>query len=121
MSTLANLSIADFKHLVKLIEKKERLLKRITKINSEISAFENGAEPETIAPKKIAHRRKGAKRTKLKEAILTALREAGDQGHTAAELAEKLKVKVNNVRTWFYTTGKKVTSLKKSKDGRYSL
>jgi hypothetical protein len=37
------------------------------------------------------------------------------------ELAAKLKVKPNNVFSWFYTTGKKVSGIKKVGEARYAL
>ncbi len=120
MSLFSSLTPADFKHLANLIAKKESLLKKVAAIDSALDAFEAGKKVSAPESKKPTTSKLG-KRTKLKEQILSALKEAGTKGHTARELAEKLNVKINNVRVWFYTTGKKVSGLKKSKDGRYSL
>ncbi len=120
MSTFSELTPAGFKRIAKLIAKKESLLQKVAMIDLALDAFELGEKASGAEPKKVTSRKR-SKRIKLKEQIIAALKEVGAKGHTARELAEKLNVKINNVRVWFYTTGKKVSGLKKSKDGRYSL
>ncbi len=120
MSTFTNLTIADFKQLTKLISKKESLLQKVRIIDAALNALEESGSQVKIG-RRVKISRKGSKRGKLKEQILAALKEAGAKGHSVLELSEKLKIKAANIYTWFYTTGKKVSGLKKSKQGRYSL
>ncbi|MBI5252612.1 MAG: hypothetical protein HY912_24210 [Desulfomonile tiedjei] len=120
MSTLASLTPAHFKKISKLCQKKERLLQKVSAIDDALNAFEAGDSLPKKAVKAQASKNR-SKRGQLKRLILDALKQAGKSGHTVAELSKKLGVKTNNIYTWFYTTGKKVTGLKKTKDGRYSL
>lgn len=120
MSIFANLTATDFKQLTKLIQSKERLLLEVQKIDAALNAFETGETPIKTT-QSVSAPRKSSKRGKLKNRVLAVLKEAGEKGHTVGELSEKLKVKAANLYAWFYTTGKKVAGLKKSKEGRYSL
>ena len=48
------------------------------------------------------------------------LKSAGSSGITVKELSSKLKVKPGNIFSWFYTTGKKVSGLKKVGEAKYA-
>lgn len=95
-------------------------MQKVNAINAALNAFEAGdSSPKKAVKARVPKKR--SKRGQLKGLILDALKQAGKSGHTVAELSKRLGVKTNNIYTWFYTTGKKVAGLKKSKDGRYSL
>ena len=57
---------------------------------------------------------------RLKEPLLKALKAAGATGATVKDLAEKLKVKPGNIFSWFYTTGKKISGIKKVGEAKYA-
>lgn len=120
MSYLTHLTSADLKSVSRLLAKKESLLRKLQTIDVALAKFDDAPAIQKTTTKSRPSP-KHTQRGKLKEHILEALKAAGDKGHTVGELAEKLKVKPNNLYMWFYTTGKKVVGLKKSKDRRYSL
>lgn len=120
MIAFSKLKSSDIKKVSKLLAKKEVLLQKIAGINSKLDRLDGESVPKKAAGKTRGPKR-GSRRGKLKEAILSALKAAGKKGHSVTELAASLKIKPANIYTWFYTTGKKIAGLKKSKDGRYSL
>lgn len=116
----ANLTSGQLKDLSRLISQKEKLGAQLAIVIAKLENFPN----HSVAGKKRGGARsatggrgskKRSKPRKLKAAILTAL-EAAANGLTIKDLAEKLKVKPNNLYSWFYTTGRKVAGLKKSGD-----
>lgn len=121
MSILSNLKSADLKRLSRLLAQKEILVKKLQAINATLDQLDGEARAGSPSGGRGRGSRKGTRRGQLKESILAALKAAGARGHTLAELATKLHAKPNNLYAWFYTTGKKVAGLKKSKDGRYHL
>ena len=66
---------------------------------------------------KVGRKRRGKR---LKASLLKALSAAGASGITVKELAAKLKVKPGNIFSWFYTTGKKISGIKKIGEAKYS-
>jgi hypothetical protein len=64
--------------------------------------------------------RRSKRGKRLKEPLLKALSAAGSSGVTVKELAAKLKVKPGNIFSWFYTTGKKISGIKKVGEAKYS-
>lgn len=126
----SNLSSAQLSRLITLIKKKESLQTKLEKINSDLQALEGGApvvrrgRPAGSAkgrpgPKPDHKVRRRGKR--LKEPLLKALKAGGSAGVTVKDLAAKLKVKPGNVFSWFYTTGKKISGIKKVGEARYAL
>lgn len=126
---LTNLSSAQLAHLIGLVKEKESLQAKLDKVNSALSALENG---KTVPKKRgrkpgrppLAKKAKGAKPGKrgkrLKAPLLKILSAAGSSGITVKELAAKLKVKPGNIFSWFYTTGKKVKGISKVGEARYA-
>jgi hypothetical protein len=127
--SLSNLSSAQLSRLVELIKEKESLQEKLSDIDRQLEALESrgpiskrGRKPgrppgsKTIVVKANRKRRGG----RIKEKLLEALKAAGKSGITVKELAEKLGVKPGNVFSWFYTTGKKVSGIKKVGEAKYA-
>ena len=131
--SLSTLSSAQLAHLIALVKEKETLSIKLEKVTAEIVALETGKS----APKKrgrkpgrpagsknkvvVAKADGKAKRGKrLKAPLLKALTAAGASGITVKELAAKLKVKPGNIFSWFYTTGKKISGIKKVSEAKYA-
>ncbi len=126
----SNLSSAQLSRLISLIKKKESLQAKLEKIDSALQALEGGApvarrgrpvgsskgRPGPKPGRKVRRRGK-----RLKEPLLKALKAGGAAGVTVKDLAAKLKVKPGNVFSWFYTTGKKISGIKKVGEARYAL
>jgi hypothetical protein len=120
---LSDLTSAQLAELSRLIAQKEKLAAQLAAIDAKIEGLggEKIRGAKTAATGKAKGRRgprKGSKPGRLKEAVLAALHSSG-AGLTIKELSSKLKVKPNNLYSWFYTTGRKVTGLKKAGD-KYS-
>lgn len=135
---LLNLSSAQLAQLIRLVKERETLQAQLDRVNSSLSALESGAAPrrgrKPGRPAKAAASGRSAGRPpgrpagstgkrgkRLKQPLLKALKAAGSGGITVKELAAKLKVKPNNVFSWFYTTGKKVSGIKKVGEAKYSF
>lgn len=118
-------------HLIGLVKEKESLQTKLDHVNAELTSLETGK----LAPKKrgrkpgrpagvknkVAKVGKSKRRGKrLKEPLLKALSAAGSAGVTVKELAAKLKVKPGNIFSWFYTTGKKISGIKKVGEAKYA-
>jgi hypothetical protein len=129
---LLNLSSAQLAHLIRLVKEKETLLAQLARVDSALTALEDGHAPAKRGrkpgrPPKVAGRgpgrppgKTGRRGKRIKDALLKLLKSAGPSGITVKELAAKLKVKPNNVFSWFYTTGKKVSGIKKVGEAKYS-
>jgi hypothetical protein len=127
---LSNLSSAQLAHLIGLVKEKELLQSKLDHVNAELVALESGKP----APKKrgrkpgrpagvkaVAAKGKATKRGKrLKAPLLKALAAAGPSGIKVKDLAAKLKVKPGNIFSWFYTTGKKISGIKKVGEAKYA-
>jgi hypothetical protein len=127
------LTVQSLKQLMNLTQRKEQLLKEITKIEDLIkSALGGGAAPRGRKPGKAKKAAKSAKAPKsagkprgrkrrgsLGKKILAALESAGAKGVKVADLANAIGVKGPNLHVWFATTGKKHT--KKIGRGHYKL
>jgi hypothetical protein len=125
----SNLSSAQLSRLITLIKKKESLQAKLEKIDSALHSLEGGAPVRRGRPPGAAKGRPGPKPgrkvrrrgKRLKEPLLKALKAGGSAGVTVKDLAAKLKVKPGNVFSWFYTTGKKISGIKKVGEARYAL
>ena len=128
--SLSNLSSAQLAHLIGLVKEKESLQTKLDRINAELTALETGkAAPKKRGRKpgrpagvktKVAKGRKSKRGKRLKAPLLKALSAAGSSGITVKELAAKLKVKPGNIFSWFYTTGKKISGIKKVGEAKYA-
>jgi hypothetical protein len=129
---LLNLSSAQLAQLIQLVKEKETLLAQVERVDSALTALESGKTPgkrgrKPGRPPKIAGRgpgrppgKTGRRGKRIKAPLLKLLKSAGAGGITVKELAAKLKIKPNNVFSWFYTTGKKVSGIKKVGEAKYS-
>jgi|ERR1700683_2540297 len=127
---LINLSSAQLAHLIGLVKEKESLQAKLDQINAALHSLETGkALPKKRGRKpgrpagsksKVATVRKSKRGKRLKEPLLKALSAAGSSGITVKDLAAKLKVKPGNIFSWFYTTGKKISGIKKVGEAKYA-
>lgn len=115
-----DLTSAQLAELTRLIAQKEKLAAQLAAIDAKLENLGGGKARAAKGTKAKGRRgpRKGSKPGRLKEAVLAALSGSG-AGLTIKELSAKLKVKPNNLYSWFYTTGRKVSGLKKAGD-KYS-
>ena len=128
--SLSNLSSAQLAHLIGLIKEKESLQAKLEKVDSALKSLESGKpagkkrgrKPGRPAGSKVKVKKgKPGKRGKrLKAPLLKALAAAGPSGIKVKDLAAKLKVKPGNIFSWFYTTGKKISGIKKVGEAKYS-
>ena len=115
---LRDLSTVQLQRLVVLIKERESLQAKLERINQSLNELDGGEVENRLAVAKPTKGRR-KRRGKLKNGILKLLGEAGKQGITVKELAEKLKAKPASVSVWFYTTGKKIKGITKISAGRY--
>lgn len=129
---LTSLTAADFKKIQKLLTRKEKLAAQIARVDQQLEQFESGSTPKKTAKgrrkaKRKAKRAPAAKssarrrrpRGQLQAKIISALKAAGSAGLHVKDIAAKVKRKDNHIRTWFYTTGKKVKNIKTAGPARY--
>jgi hypothetical protein len=125
---LSNLSSAELAQLIGLVKEKEALQSKLDHVNAQLSALESGkpvqkkrgrkpGRPPGIKAVTGGKTRRGKR---LKAPLLKALSSAGSSGITVKELAAKLKVKPGNIFSWFYTTGKKISGIKKVGEAKYA-
>jgi hypothetical protein len=129
---LINLSSAQLAQLIGLVKEKEELQGKLSRVNAALQSLESGkpapqkrgrkpGRPAGIKVKAVAVKGGKTKRGKrLKQPLLKALSAAGSSGITVKELATKLKVKPGNIFSWFYTTGKKISGIKKVGEAKYA-
>ena len=127
---LMQLTSADLKQIVKLLEEKETLQSQLAKIDAELAAYEGGGaakaakgkpgrKPGPQAQAKPA-KAKRAKRGALKAGIVELLRGAGKGGISVKELAGNLGLGYSRVFAWFYKTGANIKEIKKAGPGKYA-
>lgn len=118
-----NLSSAQLAQLIGLVKEKESLEAKLEKVKARLDALESGKTGRRPGrpPGSTAAAKTGRKSKRLKAPLLKALAAAGASGITVKELATKLKVKPGNIFSWFYTTGKKITSIKKVGEAKYAM
>ena len=123
--SLSTLSSAQLSRLIGLIKEKESLQAKLEKVEAALQSLETGKSASKKRGRKPGRppgvkAETGRKSKRLKAPLLKALSAAGASGITVKELADKLKVKPNNVFSWFYTTGKKISGIKKVGEARYA-
>jgi hypothetical protein len=123
----SNLSSAQLSRLISLVKEKESLQSKLEKVDAALQALGSGKVARRGRPPGVKKGRPGPKAGKtrrrgkrLKEPLLKALKAGGAAGVTVKELAAKLKVKPGNVFSWFYTTGKKISGIKKVGEAKYA-
>ena len=124
---LVDISSATLRKMVKLSERKERLLSQIQELDRQMVELQQPAEGKKQAPfaraarvSRPANRRnRRAPRGALKAKIVGALRASGQRGLTIHELSEKLSVKPANLYVWFNDTGRKTRGIKKLGPAKY--
>jgi hypothetical protein len=127
---LINLSSAQLAHLIELVKEKESLQTKLDHVNAALQSLETGkaipkkrgrkpGRPAAVKTKavKVGKSKRGKR---LKQPLLKALTAAGSSGITVKDLAAKLKVKPGNIFSWFYTTGKKISGIKKVGEAKYA-
>jgi hypothetical protein len=132
---LSNLSSAQLAHLIELVKEKKSLETKLEHVNAALTALESGKAvaskrgrkpgrppgSKAVASKlKVASGGKAKRGKRLKAPLLKVLSAAGASGITVKELATKLKVKPGNIFSWFYTTGKKISGIKKVGEAKYA-
>jgi uncharacterized protein YdcH (DUF465 family) len=116
----SDLSTAQIKTLIRLVRKKESLQAKIDKVDAALRRLDG--VPASVPPLKKRHlKARRRKRITLKDSILAVLAAAGTKGLSVKEIATKAGAKHGSVSVWIYTTGKKVTGLKKIAPGRYAF
>ena len=143
--SLNNITSAELRQLISIVERKERVQKELREIESKLSTYvspepaipstgtprrmrkASAARPsnplEVKAPKpkvKQADSKTGQRRGALKESILAALQKAGKVGLAIKELSTALGVKAQNLHVWFSSTGRKVKGVTKVSAGRWA-
>jgi len=128
--SLSTLSSSQLAQLIGLVKEKESLQTKLEKVDAALQALESGKP----APKKrgrkpgrpagvkakVVKGKKSKRGKRLKQPLLKALAAAGPSGIKVKDLAAKLKVKPGNIFSWFYTTGKKISGIKKVGEAKYA-
>jgi hypothetical protein len=118
-----DLSVAQLERIIPLLKEKESLQTQLDKVNAALSRLENGrtattkSEAAPIAPKTT--NRRSRRRGGLRAAVLKVLETADAKGMSVKELASKAKVNRGSLNTWLYTSGKKISGLKKLSPGMF--
>jgi len=112
---LTNISSADLKQIVKLVEAKEALLTRVAKVDRDLAGYESGPVTTRVTPKA----KEPKNRPKLKARIIRILQAAGKDGITVKNLAGRLRIKARRLYNWFYTTGKRIKQIKHIGKAKY--
>lgn len=142
-----DISVESLRELIQLKEKREKIQKDLDALDNQISKIASGG---TAAPagkkasgKKTPAKAKGTKpvakapaksvaksgskpgkvgrRGKLSAKILTSLKNAGPEGVSIQEIADKHKVNPQNLYVWFSGTAKNYPEIKKVGRARYAL
>ncbi|MEO6055040.1 MAG: hypothetical protein ABIP97_13615 [Chthoniobacterales bacterium] len=126
---VSKLNTKTLNELIRLTKRKDALHNQIAKIEDKLETLFAGKAPRsqksTRPVKQLTKRRSsGGKRTRrgaLKEQIFAVLKQAGKTGISVKDVADKIKIKPQNLHVWFSTTGKKFAQITKVEQGRYRL
>ena len=134
MTISSNLSIRQLEQLLELHKRKQELLTELSTLEGEIAGAFSGRSPSPVKrrgrpPGRGPGRPKGIKTVRtvkgrrggLKEKILAKLQSIGPEGIKVKDLAENLGINRKNVEIWFYTTGKKLSEIKKLGPGLFTM
>jgi len=127
---LTQLTCANLKQIVKLLEQRETLQSQVAQIDAELAAYEGGVPATSVKGKPgrkpgsraqaKPRKAKRAKRGALKAAIIELLQGAGKTGITVTDLATKLGLGYSRVFAWFYKTGANIKEIKKAGPRKYA-
>jgi DNA-binding NarL/FixJ family response regulator len=117
---LSSLTAADFKRILKLLERKDALLAEIAEIEAALSGFNLAASKPSKASKPGRKPGKRGNRGKLKDSILAVLQDSGKGGITVKEIAAKVNRPPANIHTWVFNTGKKLKQVKKVGEAKWA-
>ncbi len=142
--SLNNLTSAELKQLIPIVERKERVQEELREIESKLStnlspATQTARIPrgtrksrgvrvskrplEVKAPKskhQQAEAKSGRRHRALRGLILAALQKADGSGIPIKDLSRTLGVKEQNLHVWFSSTGRKVKGIMKVSPGRWA-
>ena len=144
--SLNNISSAELRQLISIVERKERVQKELREIESRLAthlsaestsratrtprrtrksrAVRASKQPlEVKAPTakvQEAESESGQRRGALKDSILAALQKADGAGIAIKDLSSALGVKAQNLHVWFSSTGRKVKGVTKVSAGRWA-
>jgi hypothetical protein len=144
--SLNNITSAELRTLISIVERKERVQEELKEIESKLSTY---LSPEPITPATQSARRtrksravrvskppleakapkskvqqaeskSGQRHGALKDTILAALQKADGAGIAIKDLSRALGVKAQNLHVWFSSTGRKVKGVTKVSAGRWA-
>ena len=141
--SLNNISSAELRRLISIVERKERVQEELREIESKLSTYVSPeptipstrtlrrvrklravrASKQVKAPKaklQQAESKSSARRGALKVSILAALQKADGAGIAIKDLSKTLGVKAQNLHVWFSSTGRKVKGITKVSAGRWA-
>lgn len=130
----SDITSKSIRSLIKLLHKKELLLKQVRKIEAQSEALLSGRLVNGIkkirrpskGQKSRASAGKGPKKPKaesetLGKRVLAALEDAGPEGISVKDLAEKLKVRNSSLYVWFSISMKVNPAIKRIGPAIYAL
>jgi hypothetical protein len=124
---LSALSLKQLEHIVGLLKEKEALQAKLDEINRDLQGMENGKVSAPSASESLNHsprskriKKRSRRRGGLQEAVLKVLKSAGAKGLTVKQLVAQAKVKKSSLAVWLYTSGKKISGLKKVVPGVFA-
>jgi hypothetical protein len=144
--SLNNITSAELRQLISIVERKERVQEELREIESKLS-LHLPSEPTSPATRTRRGARKsravrvgrqslevkasnskiqqvesksGSKRGALKDSILGALQKADGAGIAIKDLSSALGVKAQNLHVWFSSTGRKVKGVMKVSASRWA-
>lgn len=112
--------------LIRLTKRKDNLQKELEKIDTQLGAIfgkNSDSLPKLRGPKKTAVRSTGRRKRRgaLKEQVFAHLKQVGKTGISIKDLAEKIKIKPQNLHVWFSTTGRNFPQITRAGKGLYRL
>ena len=144
--SLNNITSAELRQLISIVERKERVQEELREIESKLSTYVSpeSTTPSTRTPRRTrksravraskqplevkapkskvqqAESETGQRRGALKDSILAALQKADGAGIAIKDLSRTLGVKAQNLHVWFSSTGRKVKGVTKVSAGRWA-
>jgi len=142
--SLKNITSAELRQLISIVERKERVQEELREIESKLSTHLSpepatptvqirrgksrsvrvGKRPLEVKASKSkvqqAEAKSGQRHGALRDSILAALQKADGAGIPIKELSRTLGVKAQNLHVWFSSTGRKVKGVTKVSAGRWA-
>ena len=144
--SLNNITSAELKQLIPIVERKEHVQEELREIESKLSTHlsPEPATPTARTPRgtrksrsvrvskrplevkaskskvQQAESKSGRRHGALRDSILAALQKADGAGIPIKELSRTLGVKAQNLHVWFSSTGRKVKGVTKVSAGRWA-